>query len=1015
MLFPIVQFLKRNRYTTGVAGFACFFSLVSCDPAASDACSTSLVDFDISSSCQRQNGSPIFMAEHPNLQGESAVTFERNVGQAESEYDFVSFAGGVKMRLNSQEAWLELPTRNGVRDNSVHASLAGARHVSAEGLLPIATRSNYLIGNDASRWITDVPNYRQVRYPNVYPGIDLVYHGSGNRLEHDFIVAPGADPAQIRLQFNGVGKADVASDGSLEITLGAQKLSWLKPTLYQQLKGGKVRVEGRYKLASDGSVKFEVGVYDPRQPLTIDPVLAYSTYFGGPASESASRVAVDASGNSYFTGGTTDAGFAVSSGAAHNLGSAAPAGDAIIVKMSADGKTALYTTHLGGTQGDVGLGIALDSSGNVYIAGLTNSTDFPVTTGAYKTKNAGTEFPLRACFVTKLNNAGTALLYSTYLGGSNNDSLCTAIGVDATGNAYVTGTTISRDFPTVNALQPNYLASGLMPLDAFVTKISPDGSKLLYSTFLNGTATSGGTAIAVDAAGNAYVTGATTSRDFPVTTGAFQTAYGGAGGQRISLLSSGDAFVTKLDPSGKLSYSTFLGGSQDDIGVGIAIDAQGNAYIAGSTMSPNFPVRSPFQAAFKGAGGDINYTTGDGFVAKLNPQGTALLFSSFLGGAKDDRAAAIALDASGNIFVAGNTFSPDFPVTAAAQQPTYKGDHASDAVRTGDAFFVQISSAGALVHSTYVGGTGNDFAAGIAVDSQGAVVVSGGTDSTDFLTTPGALQSKFGGGSAGYLPAGDAFLLKFGAVPSNSIAAVVNAASYAAGSVSPGEIVTIVGSGIGPDALQNYSIAAGRFGTQVSGTRILFDGVPAPIIYVSAKQVAVVVPYAVAGRTQTLVTAEYNGLTSPAFPVPVTGAVPGLFSADSSGAGQGAILNQDTTYNSASLPAFRGSVVVLYGTGEGQTAPGGIDGLIAATSFPKPTLPVSVTIGGQAVDPASILYSGAAPGSLAGLFQINVKVPCTVSAGNVPVVVQVGTGQSQKGLTLAVRNPTAAEGACPAP
>ncbi len=1010
---PTVQFLKRNRYTVCVASLACLFSLVSCDPSSPDACAQSLVDFDLSASCLRQNGNPVFTAEHRGIQGESPVTFERNVGQAEDGYDFVSFAGGVKMRLNSREAWIEVPTKNNVPENSVHALLVGARQVSAEGLSPVATRSNYLIGNEPSRWITGVPNYQQVRFPEVYPGIDVVYHGAGSRLEHDFVVAPGANPAQIQLRFTGAAKTEIGSDGALALQFGANQLSWLKPVLYQQTPEGKRKVEGRYQMASDGTVRFEVGAYDPKQPLTIDPVLAYSTYFGGAASESASHVAVDASGNSYFTGGTTDGTFAVSVGATHNNGSSAPAGDAIIVKMSADGKTALYTTHIGGTQGDVGLGIALDASGNIYITGLTTSTDYPVTAGAFQTKNVGTNFPVRACFISKLNNAGTALLYSTYLGGAANDSLCTGIGVDSAGSAYVTGTTISPDFPTANAIQPTFRSTGMMPLDAFVTKLSADGSKLTYSTFLNGTGASGGTALAVDAAGNAYITGATTSRDFPVTTGALQTTYAGGGGQRISLLTSGDAFVTKLDPTGKLAYSTFLGGAQDDIGIGIAIDGQGNAYVVGSTMSANFPTKSPYQATYKGAGGDINYTSGDGFVAKINPQGTALLFSSYLGGSKDDRASAIGLDATGNIFVAGNTFSTDFPITAGAQQSTFQGEHASDTFRTGDAFVVQISPAFAMTSSTYLGGTGTDFAAGIAIDSQGAVVVSGGTDSPDFLTTTGAAQTKFGGASVGYVPAGDAFLVKFGAVPSNSIAAVVNAASYSSGTVSPGEIVTITGTGIGPDTLQNYQIQSGQFSTQVSGTKIFFDGVAAPIIYVSAKQDAVVVPYAVAGRTQTLVTAQYNGITSAPFTVPVANSVPGLFSADSSGAGQGAILNQDASYNSTKIPAARGSVVVLYGTGEGQTTPGGIDGLIAASVYPKPTLPVSVTIGGQTIDPAAILYAGAAPGAIAGLFQINVKVPCTVTAGNSPVLVQVGTVQSQKGLTVALRDPTSAENYCP--
>jgi uncharacterized protein (TIGR03437 family) len=231
--------------------------------------------------------------------------------------------------------------------------------------------------------------------------------------------------------------------------------------------------------------------------------------------------------------------------------------------------------------------------------------------------------------------------------------------------------------------------------------------------------------------------------------------------------------------------------------------------------------------------------------------------------------------------------------------------------------------------------------------------------------------------------------------------------------VSPGEIVTIAGTGIGPDALATYQIVSGQFQTRVSNTRILFDGVPAPVIYVSGRQDAVVVPYSVAGKTQTIVTAEYNGLTSPGFPVPVSAVVPGLFSSDSSGAGQGAILNQDNSYNSAAIPAARGSIVLLYGTGEGQTTPGGIDGSVAFSVFPKPLQAIGVLMAGQTVDPALVLYAGAAPSSIAGFFQVNVKIPCSVKAGNVAVQVQVGTAQSQKGLTVAVRDPTAAENYCP--
>jgi uncharacterized protein (TIGR03437 family) len=1013
MAFTSVPFLARNRYSLTVSALACAFFVASCDQCVED--------FDISNGCLTQSGSPIFSERRPaDIKGESAVTFEPNLGQADAAYDFVSSAGGVNMRLNSREALIEFPGRRGVQKLQVHAGLAGARQVAAEGMEPLTSRTNYLLGNDPNRWLTGVANFRQVRFPGVYPGIDVIYHGSGNRLEHDFVVAPGADPAQIRLSFQGAGEVTVDSDGSLHVGPSDRKVSWLKPTLYQADSQGRPprTVEGHFKMEKDGTVRFEVGMYDKTKPLTIDPVLAYSTYFGGQASESASRVAVDASGNAYFTGGTSDGSFAVTPGAYKSASNASPDGDAILVKMSADGKTVLYTTHLGGSAADVGLGVALDTAGNIYLTGMTWSGDFPVTSGAVVPKNIGQTFsgmyyPRRMCFVSKLNNAGSSLLYSTYLGGAAGDQLCTGIGVDSTGNAYVTGATFAKDFPTANAVQSTFLSTSTMPFDAFVSKVSPDGTKLIYSTFLGGTGTSGGTAIAVDAAGNAYVTGATTSKDFPVTAGALQTTYAGAGGQRLSLLASGDAFVTKLDPTGKLTYSTFLGGQKDDIGIGITVDPQGNAYVAGSTMSTDFPMRSAFQTAYKGGGGDANYSSGDGFVAKLNPQGSALLFSTYLGGSKDDRASAIGVDSGGNIFVAGNTVSTDFPVTAGAQQATFGGESSNDPFRTGDAFFAQISPAGALVSSTYFGGSGTDFAAGLAIDSQGGIVVTGGTDSTNLFTTAGAPQSRFGGGTGNFLPAGDAFVIKFGAVPSNSIAAIVNAASYASGSVSPGEIVTIVGSGIGPDSLQSYQIASGLFQTRVANTQILFDGVPAPVIYVSGKQDAVVVPYSVTGKAQTIVTAVYNGLTSPGFPIPVTSAVPGLFSGDSSGSGQGAILNQDASYNSAQLPAARGSIVVLYGTGEGQTSPGGLDGAVAASSFPKPLLPVSVTIGGQPVDPAAVLYAGAAPNSIAGLFQVNVKVPCSVKAGNAAVVVQVGTGQSQKGITVAVRDPTSAENYCP--
>lgn len=992
-----LSFLRGNRFTFSLAIVAAVFLFASCEESFLGELQTV---GGFTGGCPDEGGITL-----STVQSDSPINFERNLGQAGPDYDFVAHTGPTTLLLGGGNATVRIRAGKSRQAAEVSVSLTGANRVPAEGLEPLTQRSNYLIGRDQSKWITDIPNFRRVRFANVYPGIDVVYYGHGNELEHDFVVAPGADPASIRMTFSGADSITAASDGSLELHTPGGSITWKKPELYQASTGGPRRIDGRYRIENGNSVRFETGVYDTKRPLVIDPAIAYATYFGGGSSESAARVAVDAAGNSYITGGTADASFQLSSGVFSSSPGNAYAGDAILVKFAADGKSVVYTTHIGGTDTDLGLGIAVDSSSNVYLTGVTLSTDFPVTGNAFQKNPVNGSDPAN-CFVTKLNASGNALVYSTLLGGSSAE-MCTGIGVDSGGNAYVTGGTASKNFPTVNAFQSaQAVSTDLFTLDAFVSKISADGSRLIYSTYVGGSKNDAAAAIAVDSNGNAYITGGTTSSDFPVTGGSFQTRFSGAGGQRIGFFAMGDAFVMKLDPSGRQVYSTYLGGSRDDAGLGIAIDAAGNAYIGGSTLSSDFPLKGAFQTSNKGPGGENNFIAGDGFVAKLNPQGTALLYSSYLGGSKDDRVAGIAVDANGNAFVTGNTLSTDFPVTSDARQASF-GGQALDSFRTGDAFFAQISPAGALAYSTYIGGSGSEWGVGVAVDSQGAVTVSGGTNSFNFPTTSGVVQGAYGGGSPDVNPGGDAFVVKFGAVPTLSISAVVNAASYAGGAVSPGEIVTLTGVGIGPDTLQNYSIASGRFATQVANTRVLFDEVPAPIIYVSAKQTAVVVPYAVAGKTQTQVVVEYNGVRSAAKTVTVAQAVPGLFSADASGSGQGAILNQNYSYNSSTNPAPKGSAVLLFGTGEGQTTPNGIDGLIAATVLPMPQLPAKVTLGTATFDP---LYAGAAPGLIAGLFQVNVLIPCDAPTGNVPVVVQFGTTKTQTGLTVAIRDATAADG-----
>jgi hypothetical protein len=384
----------------------------------------------------------------------------------------------------------------------------------------------------------------------------------------------------------------------------------------------------------------------------------------------------------------------------------------------------VYSTFLGGSATEIGWDIALDAAGNAYVTGQTDSTNFPTTPGAFQTTFGGAI----DAFVTKLNPTGTALIYSTYLGGSGPEFTGAGIVVDAAGSAYVATDTRSTNFPTTPGAFQTSLRPGSCQAVS-VTKLNAAGSGLVYSTYLGGTSPfchTDPSEIAVDAAGNAYVVGETDAADFPTTFGAFQTTFGGGGA------SFTDAFVTKLNPLGTgLVYSTFLGGSNDDEGIGIALDALGNAYVSGRTRSSNFPV----------TGGALKTTLGgssDTFVTKLNPLGTGLVYSTFLGGSGDEFGGGLALDAQGNAYVTGATSSTDFPVTPGAPQGAFGG--------VTDAFVTKLNPLGtALIYSTYLGGSGEDAARGIALNAAANAHVTGTTASLDFPTTPGAFQTSFGG------------------------------------------------------------------------------------------------------------------------------------------------------------------------------------------------------------------------------------------------------------------------------
>jgi uncharacterized protein (TIGR03437 family) len=938
-----------------------------------------------------------------SARGASDLRFEWNVGQADSSYNFVAHGRAQSILLSSAEAAFQLKGPKQFKARTMKASLQGGRiGVEPKTEQPLSGHVNYLIGNDPQKWHTDIPTFGRVRFPDVYQGIDVVYYGHGGELETDFEIQPGADPEAIRIRFDGSDQVRLESDGSLSALVDTRTLSWKKPVLYQAGSHGFTAVEGRFKMASDGAVGFEVGVYDNTRPLVIDPVLTYSTYFGTPAADFAARVVADASGSAYVVGGSDDQGFPVTPGAFFDANSGQQ-GTVAVAKLSATGSM-VYETHIGGSNGELGFGIAIDPSGDAYVVGTTDSTDFPLLPASNNhTTNAATD-PLN-CFVTKLNPAGNGLVYSMVIGGSNTDG-CSSIALDASGNAYVTGVTNSTDLPTVNAIQSSLPPSqqfGSATAAAFIFKLNPAGTTLLYSTYFGGPGDNAATSIAVDSTGNAYFTGFTTSTTFPVTSNAFQTTYGGTGGQTYSFFTTGDAFVAKLTPTGQKVYATYLGGLKDDIGVSITIDVEGDAYVAGATLSPNFPTQNAFQATYHGAGGDTYTVGGDGFVTELNPTGTQILFSSYIGGSSDDRVAGIALDSGGNIYLAGHTISSDFPTAGQQAQPGYAGDN-STAFHTGDAFLAEISPAHILTLSTYFGGSGGDWAGGVAVDGQGGIIIVGGTSSTNLPVTKGAYQANYAGIDSIFagVPAGDAFIARFGgAVSAVSISGVSNAASYGSGSIAPGEALYIAGTGIGPTTLAGAALtAAGSVSTQVAGTQFMFNGVAAPIVYVSATQSSVIVPYEVSTATSAQIVAVVNGVQSPPFTVPVAASLPGIFSANSSGTGQGAIFNQNLTYNSSTNPAARGTTVVLFLTGEGQTSPPGVDGQVTANTI-TPALPVTVNFG--TVPATSYQFIGEAPGLVAGVLQINVTVPQVSTTGNVPITVTIGTATSQSGLTVAVQ------------
>jgi hypothetical protein len=686
--------------------------------------------------------------------GKVPLSFEANQGQSDSRVRFLSRGNGYSLFLTSNEAVVVLrqseadQSRNDLR---VARTAVGARHrksavvrmrlvnanprPQAAGHDELPGKTHYFIGNDPARWRTNIPTYAKVRYEGVYPGIDLVYYGNQGWLEYDLVVAPRADPGVVALAFEGAREVRIDARGDLVLTVEGGEVRQHKPVVYQEVAGVKREVVGRYVMKGPCQVGFRVAAYDPSRPLIIDPVLVYSTYLGGSSVEVGHDIAVDGAGRAYIAGVTGSTDFPTTAGAFQttNGGGEQFNGDAFVAKLNASGSGLVYATYLGGSADEQRVDVAIDETGNAYVTGDTTSTDFPTTAGAVQTTSAGDI----DAFVTKLNATGSGLVYSTYLGGSSLDA-GTGIAVDGGGNASVAGFTLSTNFPTTaGAVQTTY-GGGMA--DAFVTRLNATGSGLVYSTYLGGSDFDTGFGIAVDGAGSAYVTGFARSTNFPTTAGAAQTTYAGG---------DADAFVTKLNTAGSgLVYSTYLGGSSDEVAEGIAVDGAGSAYATGGTASTDFSTTAGAIQTTHGGG----FT--DAFVTKLDTTGSALVYSTYLGGVDNDSGSAIALNGLGNAYVTGFTGSTNFPTTAGAVQTTLAGE--------GDAFVTTLNATGSgLIHSTYLGGSFDDSAFGIAVDAAGSAYVTGRTLSTNFPTTAGATHTTLSGDS-------DAFVAKVGTLPTST-------------------------------------------------------------------------------------------------------------------------------------------------------------------------------------------------------------------------------------------------------
>jgi hypothetical protein len=695
-------------------------------------------------------------------QSEPAVSglplqFELNVGQADAAVKLLARGFGYLAMFASDQVALVLPTAAGSDRSSMLRMrfVGGTSEPQVTGVDPLPGVVNYYIGRDPAQWHSGIPTYARVRYQGLYPGIDLIFYGNRRQLEHDFLVSPGSDPAAIRVRAEGARSLEIDGEGDLILATADGQLRFHKPLIYQEVDGIKRVVDGGYLLKGEHEYGFWLATYDAGEMLVIDPVLDYSSYFGGSEDDYGYGVALDVAGNVYITGATNSSDFPLANPAQPGW---SPSGlncpsdatpyrrcyDVFVTKLNPAGTAMIYSTYFGDPGDDEGRAIAVDRHGNAYVTGYmsANSESLPE------------YYIYKRILALKLSPAG-AFVYGGYFGSGTSEGK--AIAVDDQGRAYLTGETKGGLPTTANALQPE---EGEL-IDGFVSVLDPNAASFVYSSYLGGSGPycevcySSGRGIAVDSAGMIYVTGQA-APSFPTTANAFQREFGGFW----------VAYVAKIDPTragvAGLLYSTYLGGDTNDFGSGIALDGAGNVYITGSSNSKDFPTTAGAFDRTCGTDGRCNATDhqvcypiptppyerctmdskADAFVAKLNlsQSGAAsLLYATFIGGSGRDEGRGIGMDSSGNAYVTGITASPDFPVARAIQS-----SHGGKL----DGFALKLNAAGsALVYSTFLGGGADDEGSGIAVEPGGTAFVTGDTGSAAFpVANP--LRPRSGGWEA---------------------------------------------------------------------------------------------------------------------------------------------------------------------------------------------------------------------------------------------------------------------------